>query len=79
MPPNELSPHASSPPERFMERRGAAQALRARIEKYRAMARMTDAETAKRILELTDEFEQQVREIERGEDHYAQDRRETER
>ncbi len=41
--------------------------LRAKIERYRALARMTtDPETAKRILELTDELEQQARDIELG-------------
>jgi hypothetical protein len=41
--------------------------LRDKVEKYRAMARLiTDAETAKRIMELADELERQSSDIERG-------------
>lgn len=41
--------------------------LRAKVDKYRVLARLiTDPETQQRILELTDELEQQAREIERG-------------
>jgi hypothetical protein len=47
-------------------RRNVAE-LREKVAKYRAMARLTtDPETAKRILELTDELERQARDIERG-------------
>jgi hypothetical protein len=48
-------------------RRNNVRALREKVEKYRALARMvSDPETLRRILELTDELEQQARAIERG-------------
>jgi hypothetical protein len=48
-----------------MDTSRAVHELREKAAKYRAMARMTtDAETAKRILELTIELEQQARDIE---------------
>jgi hypothetical protein len=41
--------------------------LRDKAAKYRAIARQApDPETAKRILELTEELEQQARDMERG-------------
>jgi hypothetical protein len=41
--------------------------LRDKAAKYRAIARLTtDETTAKRILELTEELEQQARDMERG-------------
>jgi hypothetical protein len=47
--------------------------LRIRIAKYRALARLTtDQETARRIHELADELEVQVREIERAADGTSQ-------
>lgn len=40
--------------------------LREKVEKYRALARgVTDEETRQRILQLTDELEEQARDIER--------------
>ena len=50
-----------------MHTRRTVRELRDKVDKYRAMARMTtDPETARRILELTDELEQQALDIERG-------------
>jgi len=50
-----------------MHTRRTVRELREKVDKYRAMARMTtDPETARRIIELTDELEQQARDIERG-------------
>jgi hypothetical protein len=47
--------------------------LRIRIAKYRALARLTtDQETARRIHELADELEGQVREIECAADGTSQ-------
>lgn len=47
-------------------RRNNVRELREKVDKYRALARMvTDEETRRRILELTDELEQQARDIER--------------
>jgi hypothetical protein len=41
--------------------------LREKVARYRDLARLTtDPETAKQILELTNELEQQARDIERG-------------
>lgn len=48
-------------------RRNNVKELRDKVAKYRALARMvTDAETQRQILQLTDELEQQARDIERG-------------
>jgi hypothetical protein len=48
-------------------KRNNVRELREKVDKYRALARMvTDEETRRRILELTDELEQQARDIERG-------------
>lgn len=47
-------------------RRNNVRELREKVDKYRALARMvTEEETRRRILELTDELEQQARDIER--------------
>ena len=47
-------------------RRNNIRELRAKVEKYRGLARLvTDVEIQRRILELTDELEQQARDIER--------------
>jgi len=41
--------------------------LRSKVDRYRLLARLvTDTETQQRILDLTDELEQQARDIERG-------------
>ena len=49
-----------------MPTRRTVRELRDKVEKYRALARsVTDLETQRRILELTDELEQQARDIER--------------
>lgn len=48
-------------------RRNNVRDLRNKVAKYRALARgVTDAETQRQILQLTDELEQQARNIERG-------------
>ncbi|WP_158005726.1 hypothetical protein [Tardiphaga robiniae] len=48
-------------------RRNNVRELRDKVAKYRALARMvTDTETQRHILQLTDELEQQARDIERG-------------
>lgn len=48
-------------------RRNNVRELRDKVAKYRVLAHtVTDVETQKRILELTDELEQQARDIERG-------------
>ena len=50
-----------------MDRKRNVKDLREKAAKYRAIARLTtDQETAKRIFELTEELEQQARDIERG-------------
>ncbi len=49
------------------KRRNNVRELRQKVDKYRILARLiTDPETQRRILELTDELEQQARDIERG-------------
>lgn len=48
------------------DRRSVVRELRSKVEKYRALARgVTDVETQQQIRDLTDELEQQAREIER--------------
>jgi cell division protein FtsL len=48
-------------------RRNNVRELRDKVSKYRALAQeVTDLETKQRILDLTDELEQQARDIERG-------------
>jgi hypothetical protein len=50
-----------------MNKRRNVADLRDKIMRYRALARlMTDQEEAQRIRELTDELEQQARDMERG-------------
>lgn len=49
------------------KRRNNVRDLRDKVDRYRVLARMVaDLETQRRILELTDELEQQARDIERG-------------
>jgi transcriptional regulator of aromatic amino acid metabolism len=46
---------------------GNVRDLRDKVAKYRALARMvTDEETQRQIVQLSDELEQQARNIERG-------------
>lgn len=48
-------------------RQTSAKELRDKVAKYRILARsVTDIETQRKILQLTDELEQQARDIERG-------------
>jgi hypothetical protein len=48
-------------------RKRNVRALREKVERYRVIARLiSDPETQRRILELTNELEQQARDIERG-------------
>ncbi|MGM4903893.1 hypothetical protein AB8B21_17710 [Tardiphaga sp. 866_E4_N2_1] len=50
-----------------MHTRRTVRELREKVEKYRAMARLvSDPEVQRNILQLTDELEQQARDIERG-------------
>ena len=47
-----------------MDSKNSIAELRIRVAKYRAMARLTtDQETARRIHELADELETQIREV----------------
>ena len=50
-----------------MHTRRTVRELREKVEKYRAMARLVSGpEVQRNILQLTDELEQQARDIERG-------------
>ena len=50
-----------------MNARRNVQQIRETVAKYRELARMiADPDTARRILELTDELERQARDMERG-------------